>query len=366
MRVALVTTGLGYGGAERIVQALAEDLEARGCSVLVVATTRGGPIADALSARGIGVSVLGLRHAFDARVPLALARVMARHGTELVHSHLAVADLAVSMATRLGPKTARVCTVHNPGVELSPAKAMAWRLALRRFHRVLAVSEHVRDRLPAGLPATVLHPSLVDRLAPETAREKARAALGLREHELVVMAVGRLVPIKGFDLLLRARGLITRTDARFLLIGSGPEREALAGGGLELLGEREDAAELVAAADILVCPSRSEGFPQAPLHANAAGVPVVATAVGGQSEVVLDLVNGLLVGPDNPVALARALSRLLEDAALRRALGQRARDRILARGLFRDVMVDQTLEAYREARMLARTGKVLETALTSR
>ncbi len=356
MKIALVTTGLGFGGAERIVQALAEDLKHRGCEVLVVATTRAGPIALTLSDAGIEVEVLGIRHPLDARVPIALARTLHRHQSNVVHSHLAVADIAVAMASRLGPKAARVTTVHNPGIELSRSKKVAWRLALTRFHRVLAVSEHVRDSLPRELPVTVLHPSLITNLAPSGARAEARAALGLSDEAHVVMAVGRLHAIKGFDLLIEARARMRHRECRLLLIGDGPERANLEGRGLELLGEKADAAKLLAAADVVVCPSRSEGFPQVPLHAHAAGVPVVATAVGGQSEVVLDGENGLLVAPESPAALAQAIDRLLSDASLRHRLGQGARRRIQTRELYRHRMLEHTLEAYRVARLRANSA----------
>ena len=353
MKVALVTTGLGFGGAERIVQALAEDLKHRGAEVLVVATTRAGPIAASLADAGITVEILGIRHAFDLLAPVALARLLHRHETQLVHSHLAVADITVALATQLTPVMARVSTVHNPGVELSSPKRAAWYAALSSFHRVLAVSEHVRDRLPSRPQTRVLHPSLISGRVPEGTRSEARLALGLAEDELVVMAVGRLHPIKGFDLLIETQARLPHPKLRFVLIGDGPERSNLEGRGLRLIGERSDAASLLAAADIVVCPSRSEGFPQVPLHAQAAGIPVVATAVGGQSEVVLDGQTGLLVGPENPAALARAIERLIGDPALRRRLGAAGRARLEERQLYRHRMFELTLEAYREARRSA-------------
>lgn len=360
MRVALVTTGLGYGGAERIVEALAQDLAARGDDVLVVATTRGGPIADALLARGIPVEVLGLRHPLDARVALALRRSLRRHRVELVHSHLAVADIAAALATRRLSDLTLVSTVHNPGVELSRRKRAAWRLALRCFHRVLAVSEDTRARLPPRLAVTVVHPSLVVAPLPAEARAHARASLGVGPDEPLVVSVGRLSRVKGFDLLPRTRALVRTPGLRFVLIGEGPERRALQGRGVELWGERDDAATLLAAADVVLCPSRSEGFPQVPLQAAAAGVPVVATRVGGQPEVVLGGETGLLVEAEDPGALASAVDRLFAEPDLRARLGEAARRRLVERGLLRGVMFERTLDAYRAASAVAASGKVLE------
>lgn len=361
MRVALVTTGLGYGGAERIVQALAEDLVARGEEVVVLATTRGGPIADQLLARGIPVEVLGLRTALDARVALRLRRSLSRHRVDLVHSHLAVADIAVALATRGGPKRPLVSTVHNPGVELSRGKRLAWSLALRWFDRVLSVSEDTRAHLPGALASQVLHPSLVVAPRPAEDRARAREVLGLAPEARVVMSVGRLARVKGFDLLPAVCARTRRAELRFLLIGDGPERAALEGRGLELLGPRADAEFLLAAADLVVCPSRSEGFPQVPLHAAAAGVPVVATRVGGQPEVVLDGETGLLVAPEDPGALARAVERMFEQPSLRARMGETARARVVERGLLRATMFERTLEVYRAALGSRAPAKSLET-----
>lgn len=352
MRLMLVTCGLRYGGAERIVQALAEDLTAAGDHVTVVATTRDGPIGDELRARGVGVHVLGIRGAADARVPVALARLAIARGTELMHSHLAVADIACAAASVLLPGVKRVSTVHNPGVELDRLKAALWARALPRFHRVLAVSEAVKARLPRGVRADVVRPSLVEpprhEASPEL-QERARARLGIRPDVPLILAIGRLVPVKGFDVLARASKRLRTPGVRVLVVGEGPERARLAQqGGLTLIGPRDDVDALLPAADVIVCPSRSEGFPQVPLHAMAAGVPVVATPVGGTPEIVLDGETGVLVPPEDPRALAEALDALLADPERRARLGAAGRARIEAAGFTRAAMVERTRSVYRE------------------
>lgn len=339
MRVMLVTNGLGYGGAERIVEALALALHETQ-DVHVVATTRGGPVRDNLRRHGVPVSVLSIRSRVDFAVPLKIANVARRFRPDVLHSHLAVADIATAMARPFVPRARIMTTVHNRGIELDTFKRTLWHRALRRFDRIEAVSESVQASL-AALPVDVViaPPSLVD-LDGATTRDEARRALGVGADEKLVLGVGRLAPIKGFDVLAAAK-----VNARVAVIGDGPERDRL--GALELLGAREDAARLLAAADIVVCPSRSEGFPQVPLQAMAAGVPVVGTDVPGLREVVEPDVTGLLVPPEDPAALAAALETLLGDPARRRTLGEGGRRRLVERGLTRNAMVTRTLDAYR-------------------
>lgn len=351
MRVMLVTNGLGYGGAERIVQALAEDFTSAGDQVSVVATTRDGPIGDSLRAAGIHVRVLGIRSSFDARVPAELAKAALARGIEVMHSHLAVSDIAAAAAGLLLPGVKRISTVHNPGVELDRLKAGLWRRALTRFHRILAVSEAVQDSLPRGLPIEVVRPSLIDPSQPRPTRAQARRALGIGPDVPLVLGIGRLVPVKGFDVLARTAGRLATPGVKIVVIGEGPERERLTQmGGLTLIGPRDDVEALIPAADVIVCPSRSEGFPQVPLQAMAAGIPVVATPVGGTPEIIFDGRTGRLVNPEDPRALAAALDALLSDPAGARAMGQAGLQHILSAGLTRAAMVEHTRRSYREVR----------------
>jgi glycosyltransferase involved in cell wall biosynthesis len=356
VRILIVTNGLRFGGAERIVEATAVGLLERGDDVSVVATTRGGPIRDRLRAAGVPVRVLHIASPADGRVALELALMFRRFRPHVVHSHLAVADIATAAAGLVVPGPQRVTTVHNTGIELDRVKKGLWGVALRRFDAVLAVSDQVRRSLAPGLGAETLRPSLVEPgdTPPDrgAARSEARARLGLPDDVLVVMAVGRLVPIKGFDVLRAAAERLRTPGVRLVVIGEGPEQGRLAGGRLELVGARPDAAALLAAADVVCCPSRSEGFPQIPLEAMAASRPVVATRVGGTPESVLDGATGLLVPPEDPGALAAALDRVLGDRAWADALGAAGRDRLASEGLSCGAMVDRTRAVYR--RLLAR------------
>ncbi len=346
MRILLVTNGLRYGGAERIVQALAEDLKSRNHAVEVVATTRGGPIATELTRKLIPVHVLGIRSPFDLRIPALLAQKAGRMGAELIHSHLAVSDIACALAKPLLPKTKLLTMVHNPGVELAWAKKRLWQTSLRAMDKVWAVSEAARANLPQNLSVDILEPSLINEEAPLPSRDEARKQLGLRLEQPVIMGIGRLSPIKGYDVLKEALNYLKHPQAQIVLIGEGPEKENLQHPRLKLLGSISEAAELLPAADILVQPSRSEGFPQVPLHAMAAKVPVVATRVGGTPEVVLQGETGLLVEKESPEQLAEALDQLLSAPSKARALGEAGYRRLLDSGFTRQKMVHRALAGY--------------------
>jgi len=346
MRIILVTNGLRFGGAERIVEALAVDLSRLGDDVAVVATTRDGPIGDIIRGHGIPVHVLNIASSIDVRSVYKLARIARRFRADVIHSHLAVSDIVTSMAGAMLRKTRIVTTVHNTGIELDRLKRGLWRTSLYNFDEILSVSRRVQESLSDRLKAHVVHPSLIRFKDQLPSRKDVRERLKLKESDRVIMAVGRLSPIKGFDVLDEAANLIDEDNVRFLLIGEGGERTRLQGGKLELLGARDDAAELMVGADLIVAPSRSEGLPQVLLEAMAAGRPVVATHVGGTPEVVVHEQTGLLVPPNQPQALSDALKRMLNAPQQRKDFGDAGRERLIREGFNRDSMVDQTRRAY--------------------
>jgi len=198
------------------------------------------------------------------------------------------------------------------------------------------VEEHLERRIgrveqyavvPSGVPTAALR-------ATAPSRAAARARLGLGPGAFVVVGVGRLVPIKGFDLLVAALpALLARVPAaHVVLVGDGEERAALearaaalgVAGRLRITGAVGDVTGHLAAADVLAAPSRNEGMGRVLVEAMALGLPVVGAAVGGIPDVIEDGGCGLVVPPEDPAALAEALVDLGVDAALRAKLGAAA------------------------------------------
>jgi glycosyltransferase involved in cell wall biosynthesis len=203
---------------------------------------------------------------------------------------------------------------------------------------------------PAAKVTTIQNGVDLDRFS-RASRSEARAALGVPDDTLVVGTVGRLDPVKDQSGLIRAfaGALPFHPGALLMIAGDGPCRAELAGVvrslGLEqrvrLLGERKDVPNVLAGLDVFVLPSIAEGMSNTVLEAMASGLPVIATQVGGNPEMVEDGVSGLLVPARDPGALTAALRSYLSDPHLRSLHGKASRERV-----FRDFSLARMNGAY--------------------
>jgi L-malate glycosyltransferase len=189
-------------------------------------------------------------------------------------------------------------------------------------------------------------------------RRKNRLLPTIAERSRVVAVLANMYsPVKGHDCLISAARIVCEDepDVVFLLIGDGPERPRLeaqaraAGleGSVVFIGQRTDVPELLACCDLSVLPSENEAFPNAILESMSAGLPVVATAVGGSKEIIQDEVNGLLVPPRRPEALATALLRLLRDSRLAKRMAHAGQEDVRTRFSF-DRLMAELDHLYRE------------------
>ncbi len=318
------------GGVGTHVRALVPVLRAAGADVGVC----GAPATEELfgfTATGadftpVGIST-GLAPAADARAVLQLRRALA--GADLVHAHGLRAGLVAAAA--LGPRRLPgrrpplVLTLHNAlqegGGRLRGALQALERVTVRGADLVLAVSSDLAaNARRAGAPDVRVAPALAPPLAPaQRGRAEVRAELGLADGRPLVLAVGRLHPQKGYDVLLDAVRRLPGSDAPplFAIAGDGPLQEELAARidaerlPVVLLGRRGDVADLLGAADVCVLPSRWEGSPFTAQEALRAGTPLVSTRAGGIPELVGEAADLVPVGDAS--ALADALARVLAD-----------------------------------------------------
>ena len=271
---------------------------------------------------------------------------------EVVHAHGARAAWVAALAHRHRPFPL-VFTAHNLIGRDLPSRLG---IPFIGFHcvRVLAVSPSVGDSLAAcGVPRAKIQviPNGIDLghfCTPELGRVAARQSLSVPESAFVVAAAARLSREKGLDTLLSAAG--QRAGMTFLIAGDGPLKPALARQAppnAKLLGRLADVRPLLAAADVFAVPSRREGQGIAALEAMAAGVPLVAAHVGGLADMLTDGKTALLVPPDDPEALAAALSRLQSDMRLRQKLVANALTLVRDRYAL-PPMLDAIAEGYRE------------------
>jgi glycosyltransferase involved in cell wall biosynthesis len=331
----------GDGGAGRVVADLARDQLARGFAVAVAATPE-GELADAVETMGARLAAWrAARQPGPSTVgeTRALARIVAAERPDLVHLHSSKAGLAGRLALR-----GRVPTLFQPhswsfeplrgplrrAAILWERRAAAWTTAL------VCVSEGERERGEAeGIRARYrVIPNGVDLEAfaeagPEE-RKAARVRLGLADGPVAV-CIARLCRQKGQDVLVEAWPAVRARvpEARLVLVGGGPataELRAVASAAVELVGPRDDVVDWLAAADLVVAPSRWEGMSLALLEAMASGRSVVATDVPGVHEALGDEA-GAVVAPEAVAELADAVAARLSDPALAEAEGAAGRKR---------------------------------------
>jgi len=224
------------------------------------------------------------------------------------------------------------------------------RRMLRRMDAVVCVSAGQAAKVArTGIGRDRLH-VIHNSVDPARFRDDGSAGREILEslfaspRSAIIAGIGRQSPEKGFDQLVHAVRLLVRDDDRvgIVLVGDGPDRPMLEAlvreSGLEpnvvFAGFRTDVDRLLPGADILAQSSHTEGLPNVVLEASAAGLPVVATDVGGTSEIIEDGVNGFLVPAADPTALARRLLDLVRSPQLRRQMGDRGRDLVRARFSF--------------------------------
>jgi len=313
-RLLMVITSMGRGGAERQVIDLSLALSARGWDVGVLSMTTPRDLVDELVAGGVQVSTLDMRRGRPTlRAFRAYRSFVRRWRPDVVHSHMVHANLLARMG-RLGmPATPLVCTIHN--VNEGPRwRELAYRLTDRFATVTTAVSRAAAERyvrvgaVPRGRVIHIPNGFDFDRRDwSGDDRQRVRDELGVGPDATLWVAVGRLVPAKGHDILVQALARVRqeRPDVRLAIAGEGPERADLSNliaeqglhGTVSLLGERRDVSSVLSAADAFIMPSRWEGLPIALLEAAAHGLPIVSTDVGGCREVVDPGFGGVLAQP---------------------------------------------------------------------
>jgi len=347
-----------FGGLERVVQMLGRGLSGHGHDVHVLAVVVRGQTADPflapLADAGVSTRTLAVPGRAYRRERTAVARALRQLRPDVVHTHGYRPDvLDAGVARRLGIPV--VTTVHGFTGGGWKNRFYEWlqSRSFRRFDAVVAVSWPLARRLErSGVPSSRIHavPNAWQPMAPALDRETARRILGLPPHSFVVGWVGRLSHEKGPDVLLDA--LLHLRDLPLLVsvVGSGIMQGALRtqaehlglNGRVRWHGAVPDAGRLFPAFDACVLSSRTEGTPVVLFEAMAAGVPVIATCVGGVPDVVSGA-EAVLARSEDPVALAAGIRAVYGNSAAARARARAARAR-----LERDYTVTRWLERYEE------------------
>jgi glycosyltransferase involved in cell wall biosynthesis len=371
LRVTFLIDKLHRAGAQVHLGQLASSLDREAFEPEVVCLLAGGPVADGLREDGVPVDVLGLGRLYAPRALAAflrLARRLRSRRVDVVHTYLVSANVYGTLAGRLAGVGAVVTSRRDMGFSRNVRLRLVeeW-LVNPLVDKVVAVSPAVAEgtRSERGLrdEQVVTIPNGVDldvfdaaRYPRSEARAHALREWGLADDEVAVGAIGHLSPVKGHaDLLEAAARVVARHPrTRFVLVGDGPLRAELESRAWRLglhervvfAGARADVARVLSLLDVVVLPSHTEGLSNVLLESMAMARPVVATAVGGNPDVLRDGVSGRLVPARDPEALAAAVVGLLEDPGRALAMGCEARG-VVERGFSRQRMVRAHEALYR-------------------
>jgi len=377
VNVLLVAYKSDVTGGERVLLQLAAALMRSGHCVHGLSPSP-GPLDEELTALGASVYHLPMRRTFDVPVARRMADLIERRAIHLVHTHGMLVNVLGRMACRFAGGVPCVSTVHLTRDLGGPPRVGGWLAGLKnRWYyrpldnwtarwnaRVIAVSEAVRDDLiRQGYAAETIevipngvNPAPFDAVTDEQ-RVRARREAGAGDGDVLLGVVARLSPQKDVATFVEAFALLEHTverpSIRAFVAGTGPLeadlRRLVADRDLEsrlrFLGHRNDIPALLRASDVFVLPSRWEGLPLTVLEAMACRCPVVATAVDGTREAVVDGETGILVPPGDRQALAATLGDIVADPDRRTAMGAAGRAR-LDRHFHVDRVVEHHLQLY--------------------
>jgi glycosyltransferase involved in cell wall biosynthesis len=316
-----------------------------------------------LDSAHVQAECIPIRNHLDFSCLTALRRKLGELNPTIVHTHLLHGDLYGLQAAKDAKVPIRVSSRHN-----NDRFRRNWfvkqinRMSMRNAHQVVAISEAVAQfvRDVEGIPATKVEVILYGLEAPsaelrQSARRKAREELQYQQEDVVIGFFGRLVQQKGVDVLLGATRQVVRrhSGVKLLIVGDGSERDTLtcqvADHGLQevvqFTGWVEQAQRLMPACDLIVVPSRWEGFGLVTLEVMGWALPLIASRTSSLPEIVVEGETGILVPPEDQSALANAIGDLLDNPDIRQTYGLAGYQRLLE--IFSvDRMVSATTHLY--------------------
>jgi glycosyltransferase involved in cell wall biosynthesis len=354
IRLLKFVTYFGVGGTERQVTIIAKGLDAAQFDLHLACLHRSGELLQQIERLPRSAVEYSLNNLYDGqslRERLRFARHLRQLGIQIVHTYNFYPNVFALPAARLARVPVTVASIRDMGVYLTPMQLRVQRVACRLADRIVANAEAVRQWLIGqgyrGDRITVIRNGVdLARFDGRRGGSSLRQELGLPATSPLVAVVARVSPTKGLEYFLDAAASLAarHPDAYFLVVGqAAPDDQEYERGlqayaarlGLErrvvFTGLRLDIPEVLSEMAVSVLPSLSEGLSNVLLESMAAGVPVVATRVGGNGEAVEDGVTGLLVEPRDAVGLAGAIGRILDDRELAGRFGAAGRQRVAER-----------------------------------
>lgn len=374
IKIGYITSSLGYGGVEKYVVDLANNIDSKKFRPVIFCFSDYGPLADTVN-KSTKIYYLNKKKGNDIKLVLRLSRLFKKEKINIIHSNNWSTFAESVVAKRFAVNIPLIHTQH--GMEMNDSESKKKRFIRNRLRQLLsfftnqivvvscATKKFVCKEW--GIPeknAKLIYNGIdFNKFKMDSNKRKiCRLALGVNEEEIVIGSVGRLMKVKNYGLLLKAVSKLHMNykKVKLLLVGDGPERNNLSLMAKELnildkmifLGNRADISDLLCAMDIFVLPSISEGISIALLEALASGLPAIATSVGGNKEIIQDNINGILVENNNAYDLGKAIERMLFDGDYRKTIGNN--------GIFRvreTFSLDRMLREYENLYLLMRQSE---------
>lgn len=363
IRVMHVIETLEIGGAENVLADLVNFCSPRFVPYVCCLKTA-GPVAAKLR-EGTPVFVMNMSHGNDYSLPFRLARLFRHNRIDVVVSHGWGTYLESVLARRFSGARVMVHVVHGdfppyPSGWLSDVKKLIRHRAEGLFsagvHQFVAVSQGVKNEIvrrtsiPLDRICVVHNGVRIGNKDPILGAQK-RTILGIKSEDVVIGSVGRLAPVKNYPSLLTVFAKVKKefNNVKLILIGDGDERKSLEQISIHLglekdvffLGQRDDVEDWMQAFDLFALSSLYEGISISILEAMSVYLPVVATDVGGNREVVVDGQTGWIVPPNDPEKMARAMLSLIRDRSLSLEMGHKGFERVKE-----EFNIEQTIKTY--------------------
>jgi glycosyltransferase involved in cell wall biosynthesis len=367
--VLFVIDGIEFGGGERVFLQLIQGMP-RSRFTVQVATSH-GDFFETLKRLGVIVHPIDFGVKVSFRNIYILSKIIRDNQVDIVSSQGARTEFYARLGAKLFPSNAMVVsTIATPveGYDTGLLKKSIYlffdRFSDKYVDRFIVVSEMLKKRLitvrriPADRVVKIYNGIELDEYDPAVVKKEAltiRREYNIRDTDYLIGAIGRMVWQKGFEYLLRGANDFLRParNVKVLMVGDGPYREDLqeyavaAGLGDKIVfaGFRRDIRNILSVIDLFVIPSLQEGFPMVTLEAMAMAKPIVATRIDGITEQITDGVEGILVPPKDPSALAQAISKIIDNKELALSFGAAARKRV-EREFTVEKMVTETADLF--------------------
>ncbi len=364
LKIGYIINSLGYGGVEKYVVDLVNHIDKEKFIPIIFCLQQKGPLRDSIK-RKMTIYEIGKRKGNDPILPIRLGRLFRQEDIAIVHSNN-WSTFAESVVARWIARAPVMVHIQH-GLEMNDAEAKS-KIKRYKRNRIRQILSHFTDQIVVVSNATkefvcgewgtsekkvrLVYNGVDLSYHKNVGKDKRniRNQLGIEKDDLIIGSVGRLMRVKNYTCLIKAFGRVSANTrkVKLLIIGDGPEREELTslirelnlGDQTILLGHRPDVKELLTAMDIFVLSSISEGVSIALLEAMACSLPIVATNVGGNPEVIETNKSGLLANSNDPEALSSAIDMLIADPARRKDLGKNARVRVEERFALRRMVDD--------------------------